>query len=98
MACRAWQKPYSVLRNRPNTVVSSQTIVPRKEVRLKQVVFEIHKYCSDPLNKDTYECIAYWNAIQEFNQEMDHVYHTIRNKESPYLCESFADMDKMYDL
>ena len=84
-------------------VASAGRSTPRyyenNEVRVKDVVFKIHHYCSEYLYKDTKECIAYWNAIQAFNQEIEYVYHTIQHKESPYLCEEFfGDMDKMYDL
>lgn len=79
--------------------VGSHRYYENKEIRVKDLVFKIHNYCSDYLHKDTKECIAYWSAIKQFNQEIDYVYHTIQHKESPYLCEeSFAEMDKMYDV
>ena len=62
--------------------------------RVKHVVFKIHERCSNPLYKDTKECVAYWKAIARFNKDIDHIHATISLNESGEtfpLTETFCD-------
>lgn len=68
-----------------------------RSVRVKETVFKIHDHCSNRLNKDTRECMAYWNAIETFNHEIEYVYHTLKYKESPWLDENAID-SVIYDV
>ncbi len=78
-------------------------------VRVKDIVYKIHDRCSNPLYKDTKECIAYWNAITTFNKEIDHIHTTMSLNESGEtfpLTETLCDDDtnahmekcRVYDL
>lgn len=81
------RKDSPVVRNNPQ-MSWSPTNNPqetKQSVRVKETVFRIHEHCSNRLNKDTKECIAYWNAIDNFNNEIDYVYHTLKFKDNPLL-------------
>lgn len=77
--------------------------------KVKHIVYEIHDRCSNPLYKDTKECIAYWNAIATFNKDIDHIHTTMSLNESGEtfpLTETLCDDDnnahmeecRVYDL
>lgn len=65
-----------------------------KSVRVKQVLHKIHTRCSNLLFKDTNECVVYWKAIDTFNKEIDHVYHTMKSKDSGDLLSVNSDCDE----
>lgn len=67
-------------------------------IRVKETVFRIHEHCSNRLYKDTVECIAYWNAIETFNNEIEYVYHTLKFKENPLLHMDTTDNSVEYDV
>ena len=65
-----------------------------RSVRVKEVVYKINSRCSNPLFKDTKECIVYWQAIDTFNKEINHVYHTMKSKDSGDLLSSSTECDE----
>lgn len=67
--------------------------------KVKHVVLKIHERCSNPLYKDTKECVAYWNAIVKFNEEIDHIHTTMSLNESGEtfpLTETFCDVNNAH--
>lgn len=77
-------------------------------LRVKDIVYKIHNRCSNPLYKDTKECITYWNAIATFNKDIDHIHTTMSLNESGetfpitdnFCVDENAHMDecRVYDL
>lgn len=65
-----------------------------RSVRVKKVLYKIHSRCSNHLFKDTKECVVYWKAIDTFNKEIDHVYHTMKAKDSGDLLMNSTECDE----